>query len=290
VGIVSCRLTFENPRETGRGILYSAILSYDIGEHYSSGTILKDAKDQYCVVERIDYTLPSGTIHIYTPTPFTFPLTEEEYSLDLPIWIQMLHFAFQDDILRETIRAVHTGYNRKGIEYPTVVREDTIRVPPVPTGSTTLPDGLAMPPSYVTTMSRTVLGTDYDITWNILATAIKDDSMRYVILKLKDRFPFPFQVMDTSANTEELMAYLLYGKVKGYEEATQETDEENLSALKTLLQADGILESPEDFSTKEDLLNHLKEELAFSGHRVPEGFIHACHKLLPILVLRRGGI
>lgn len=287
MGKVTCTVRTENPFQTGRGVLYTVEFSYDIFPHYPRGTILK-SDHVYLLVSRINYTIPSGSAYVYTDVPVSTPFEEvDPDDSNIPIWIQLLHAASQDEISWKTITTLHAAFNQIRKNTTLTTLSDTIPVPPVRSGSITTRFGNTLPQSYATTLTKSPSLTLEHPMATVLEALHVDPSLKFVIRQESSLFPRGWIRLDQSPTIEELFILFLYGKVKGYTQAltTSTTTDALLPHLLTLLRADGFLD---DTSTLHQALTTLRNTGALTSHHIPFELLHTLHYLVRVLKPMRG--
>lgn len=247
---------------------------------YPVGTILRSGK-QYYVVSGTSYAIPGGTAYIYTNTEVSTPLEEVSYSVDLPIWTQILHFATQDVRLWKTVEIIHSKFlalYREG----TVSTEEKIPRPIYRTGKEISVTGNVLPRSYEFIVTTSTAITSRDISAMLLSHFDTDPTMKYVTANMDTLTPNAFSYTTSTPMTEELLTYYLYGKVKGYEVTSSTIPEDLVPYLLSLIVVDCI-------APQGSTIESLRASGVFSGIELPHGLLHALHRLVPILKLKRSG-
>jgi len=280
---ISCRITTENPIETGRGILETAVTSFDLALHYPPRTILK-TPSQYFLITGTDLSLKPGTMKFFTTSQVTFPIEETDPSTAIPLWVQILYYAFPNKDVFTTITTIHSIANRLRRNETIIAEEEVRTLHPILVGKA-IPKVPGIPTQGLQkSLTRTGVTTLREAILTVKETHL--DRLLQHLLSAADT-PFPQSLRKSSSTIlfEELFIYFLYGKALGYQKAIQQarTDQTLRTILPTLLYLDGFISLEQAQQPWEELVADLtaigfREDLV-----VEDGLLHALHSLVPVL-------
>ncbi|MCS7242729.1 hypothetical protein [Candidatus Caldatribacterium sp.] len=287
MGKVYCKVITEDPKQTGRGVLYTLELSQDIFSMYPKGSILQSDQSYY-VVSGADMTLPFGTIRAYTDARVAVPLHEVSYDTSLPLWIRLLHFATQDEILWRTIATLHrvTNYGTLETMYSVTI-DETTTIPVMRSGTLPTTSGRELPRGYQTTTVTRPTTSPTRAYHTILDNPHVDTSLKFVLTNSNNLFPTVTPRAPLYHKAEEFFYLYLYGRVKGYERVSQNLDEPEVTSLLTLLKADGLIHGATTLHEAQERLQHLG---AFTDHHLSDDLLHILHLFVRILKFTQEGV